>query len=525
MLEGNARLKFFDTISRCSEKVVVIVALLAFSYAARNAYSGLGQYGDWYDQGVYLESARLMLHGFQPYKDIFDSQPPLWLPLLYLSFHIFGINLLAAQILTATSGMVVAIAVMLATAQLTGRASGLFASLLIILSPLELQWSRVVVAEVPFAAFASIGMALAIRYLRNGNRWWLVAAACAIACSVLIKLLGLFVLPALVALVIARWASIAEIDRDKWSRFMAGDIAIIAVTTAVVIGSCLLPTYREQMWNQVVGFHLAARSAFPSLPITQRIFLMYRFMKEDRLLIAASPLALFCLMGGFEGVAILAWPAFTFVGLMYQRPLFSHHMIALIPALAVAVGVGSGYCIALSRKFLQWCATESNRMRTAWSAAYLAAVVAAAVVLMRQGWIAANQQEALVWNSLDERLDIGMAQTIDENTGPDEMIATDAQSVAFLAERDVPPELADTSFLRIKAGYLSSQEFIAASEKYRVRMVLFWTGRLNTMPGLVEWARANFSRHLEVAPGRVLYMTDDLSTKRLTAGHLHENPQ
>ncbi len=518
MLEGNSRRKFFDTIPKYSEEIVVIIALLALLYAARNAYSGLGQYGDWYDQGVYLESARLMLHGFQPYKDIFDSQPPLWLPLLYLSFHFFGTNLQAGQILTATSGLVVVVAVTLAVTQLGGRGSGLFAGLLIVLSPLELQWSRVVVAEVPFAALASVGMALAIRYVRNGNRIWLVAAASAVACSILIKLLGLYALPSLVALVMARSTSIAGIDRRQRMRFMSGDIAIIAATAAIVIGLCSLVSHPKPMWNQVVAFHFAARSVYPSSSIAQQLYLIAHFMKGERLLIAASPLAVLCLLDGFEGAAILAWPAFTFLGLMYQRPLFSHHMIALIPPLAVAAGVGSGYCVALSTKFLRWCATQSDRMRTAWSAAYVAAVLAVAVVLVREGWIAVNQQEARVRNSLDERLDIGMAQTIDQNTGAGEMIATDAQSVAFLAERDVPPELADTSFLRIKSGFLSSQEFIAASEKYHVRLVLFWTGRLNAMPGLVDWARAKFHRHLDVAPGRVLYISEDPSTKR-TTGH------
>lgn len=516
MLNGNSRPKFRDFFARPFDAIVVVIALLAFSFAAHNAYSGLGQYGDWYDQGVYLESARLMSRGYQQYTEIFASQPPLWLPAVTLSFHVFGENLLAAQILTATSGLVILVAVMLAAAQVSGRGSGVFAGLLIVLSPTELEWSRVVVPEVPFAALAAIGIALAIRYVRNGNRIWLIAAACAIACSILIKVLGLFVLPSLVALAIARWASVAGIQRPQRLRHMAADVLIIAITIAVVIGSCSLRSYSGHMWNQVVTFHLVARSVYPSIPVAQRIYLVARFMKDERLLIAVSPLAVLCLLDGFEGAAILAWPAFTFFGLIYQRPLFSHHMIALIPAVAVAVGVGSGYCGALSAAFFRWCSTQSYPIRTAWRAAYLAAAIPVAIVLVREGWLAANQQETLVNTALDEHKDMSMARTIDQNTGPGEMVATDAQSVAFLAERDVPPELADTSFLRIQTGYLSSEEFIKATEKYHVRLLLFWTGRLNTVPGLVEWARANFPRRLDFGNGRVLYMSDDPSDKRMT---------
>src|SRR5271163_712392 len=142
MLKGNPRLKFFEVISRHFDAIVVVIAVMAFCYAARNAYSGLGRYGDWYDQGVYLESARLMIRGFRPYQEIFASQPPMWLPAVSLFFHLFGTNLLAAQILTATSGLVMLVAVMLSVGQVTGRGSAVFAGLLIVLSPIELEWSR-----------------------------------------------------------------------------------------------------------------------------------------------------------------------------------------------------------------------------------------------------------------------------------------------------------------------------------------------------------------------------------------------
>jgi len=511
MLNGNSRAKFRDFFARPFDAIVVVIAVMAFCYAARNAYSGLGRYGDWYDQGVYLESARLMIHGFRPYQEIFASQPPMWLPAVSLFFHLFGTNLLAAQILTATSGLVMLVAVMLSVGQVTGRGSAVFAGLLIVLSPIELEWSRVVVPEVPFAALAAVGMALAIRYVRNGNRFWLIAAACSMACSILIKVLGLFVLPSFVGLVIARWASAAGIQQRKRLRLMTTDMLVVAVAAAAVIGSSMLRSYSGTMWNQVVTFHLVARTVYPSMTIVERIQLIALFMKDERLLIAVSPLAFLCLMDGLEGAAIMAWPVFTLLGLIYQRPLFSHHMIALIPALAVAAGVGSGYCAALSAAFFRWCRTQSDLIRGAWRAAYVAAAVAVAVVLVGEGWIAANQQQILVSKVLDERKDIGIAQTIDQNTRPDEMMATDAQSVAFLAERDVPPELADTSFLRIQTGYLTSEEFIKASEKYHVRLLLFWTGRLNTLPGLVEWARANFPRRLDFGNGRVLYMSADPS--------------
>src|SRR5208282_183952 len=101
-------------------------------------------------------------------------------------------------------------------------------------------------------ALAAVGMALAIRYVRNGNRFWLIAAACSMACSILIKVLGLFVLPAFVGLVIARWASAAGIQQRQRLRLMSTDMFIVAATAAAVIGSSFLRSCSGTMWNQVV---------------------------------------------------------------------------------------------------------------------------------------------------------------------------------------------------------------------------------------------------------------------------------
>ena len=48
----------------------------------------------------------MMGRGFAPYRQIFDSQPPLWLPLIHTSFLLFGESFLAGQLLTATAGLI-----------------------------------------------------------------------------------------------------------------------------------------------------------------------------------------------------------------------------------------------------------------------------------------------------------------------------------------------------------------------------------------------------------------------------------
>ena len=85
--------------------LVVVVVMAA------PAYRNLGQYSDFYDGGVYLESARMAAAGYAPYREIFVSQPPVWLELIRCSFTVFGQNVCAAQLLTVTALVITTVAV------------------------------------------------------------------------------------------------------------------------------------------------------------------------------------------------------------------------------------------------------------------------------------------------------------------------------------------------------------------------------------------------------------------------------
>src|SRR6266446_3442836 len=87
---------FFSRLAR------FILSTIILASAVRLVYTNLGQYDPSYDAGVYLESARMMRRGYPLYQVIFDSQPPLWLMLVSLSFHCFGESVLAGQLVAAT---------------------------------------------------------------------------------------------------------------------------------------------------------------------------------------------------------------------------------------------------------------------------------------------------------------------------------------------------------------------------------------------------------------------------------------
>src|SRR5512142_2521618 len=65
---------------------------------------GVPAYRD-YDEGVYLVSARLLLHGHRMFAEVFSSQPPLFLELLRAAFRAFGDTLVAARGVSAAAGV------------------------------------------------------------------------------------------------------------------------------------------------------------------------------------------------------------------------------------------------------------------------------------------------------------------------------------------------------------------------------------------------------------------------------------
>ncbi|HVC43693.1 MAG TPA: glycosyltransferase family 39 protein [Candidatus Binataceae bacterium] len=481
-------------------------AAILILFAIYLLFTGLSTYNDSYDPGVYLESARMMGRGYPLYQQIFDSQPPLWLPLIHASFRLFGESVLAGQLVSAIAGLITIVAVMLTAKRLGGNGGAILAGFLITLSPLELRWSRTLDADVPSAALAAISMACAAGYARKGRRQWLVAAAAAAICSILIKLSGVYAVPALGLFVIARGKLPQAPGQRRKLWFVAQDTLIIGAVFAGITLLSLALLRSDQVWNQAVTFHWIARSAYAPLPLDQRWHLLFEYLASEPLLLIAAPLAGLCLLNGIDGLAIFAWPAVTFIGLLVHHPLYDHHVAALIPALAAAIGVGAGNLGRIYVPFVRWLSVRSRPTRIVARAAAVAAGLAIVGAIVSQTWIEAARQQAFIRSAGLPGPDSRVVDLIVAHTRPGDMIITDDQGLAFLAARDVPPDLTDTSIARIICGYLQPREVIDQGERYHVRLILLWTGRLGMMPEVVQWAENRFPVRIEVGAGRTIYI-------------------
>jgi hypothetical protein len=98
-----------------------------------------------------------------------------------------------------------------------------------------------------------------------------------------------------------------------------------------------------------------------------------------------------------------------------------------------------------------------------------------------------------VGSSATQRM-LQIAADLEEATTSDQWIITDAQSTAALANRDTPPWLVDVSNVRIRSGYITTQELLQAASEPRVHAVLFATDRLTSEPvaSFHDWVAERF---------------------------------
>jgi hypothetical protein len=91
-------------------------------------------------------------------------------------------------------------------------------------------------------------------------------------------------------------------------------------------------------------------------------------------------------------------------------------------------------------------------------------------------------------------------------TAPGEPVVTDDQFTVALAGRSTPPELVDTSEVRVVSGDLTAGRVESIIQRDRVPAVLLATGRLDRLPGFESWLRGHFPVRRDLGPSGVLYL-------------------
>src|SRR5688500_15906130 len=137
----------------------------------------LDAYTGSFDEGIRSQQLFLMAAGYRPFQDIFASQGPLLLDLLFPFYLAFGQTLAAARSGVVAGSIVALVGAWWVARQSAGPVAGLAVVLILVLSPSFLEGSRLALAEVPTIAPALIALGSLMAYRRCGDRRLLAASA------------------------------------------------------------------------------------------------------------------------------------------------------------------------------------------------------------------------------------------------------------------------------------------------------------------------------------------------------------
>jgi 4-amino-4-deoxy-L-arabinose transferase-like glycosyltransferase len=424
-----------------------------------------------YDEGVYWESLRSMAAGHQLFSEIYSSQPPGFLLLIFPFFGLLGQSLLAARLGVLILFLAGMIGAYRTASLLAGRAAGLLAMAVLAADPIGFRESVALQADAPALALALLAMALAVQ-ARAGGRGGplaITAAGAMLALGILVKpLAGAAGAGLLVAILMAPLSG----------RERLRNLALAATGGLLAAAAMLLPFLAVfgELWRQSVGLHFIARaSSLGGIDLRNSL--------PEAPLLAAGVAGLLVALRRAPQLALVAgsWAAASALMLAVQKPLWPHHLVALTVPLSLLAG---GLAHVATR-------FGAGRIRLA----VMAVIVALSFV---GAW-------RLHLGQMSDTVFRPAAAGVQAATSPSQPLVTDDQYLAALAGRNTPPQLVDTSLVRVTSGDLTTEQVEAIARSSGARAFLFSTGRLTKLPGLEDWVRLNYPHRQQLDQTHVLY--------------------
>jgi 4-amino-4-deoxy-L-arabinose transferase-like glycosyltransferase len=480
---------------------------------------------DAYDEGVYWQSLRSMSTGNLLYQQIFYSQPPAFLLSIYPFYALFGQTIWSARLGIAIISLFGFLGALLLGKALAGRLGMLFALLLLIINPIYLTESQILQADGPSTALALLAVGLA--YL-----WWerpdglagyclAILTGITLALSILTKLLAITTVIPISLLVLAHLVRMKKqagvIPSASMNVLFFGCVAFVLTTIL------LLQPFSHafpQFWQMVVTFHTNAKKPFLATQHWNRSAIqsiLVSFLGASALY--GTLIAL--LRRDWRVIPLLAWLMATIYLLWQQVPLFPHHLVALTPPLIALAIMGISPITStekcprllespwqplkiafLSKRLTLLKGISTTTHPLAYSTTILAMILAICQVVVNVQSIQSfyNNSYAMAY-SPQVQFNMQFVQYLQQVTKRDQLVITDAQFIAAQANRSTPASLVDTSFVRIIAGNVTTEQLKKEASQPQVHAILFYTDRLDRfLPAFDNWVQHHF--HLAYTYGK-----------------------
>jgi hypothetical protein len=317
-----------------------------------------------FDDGVFGASALAMRDGGQPFRDVFSSQGPLFLPLVWLG-DVVGLRTLnSPRVVAIMSGVALVLAVYWAALAITDRAGALVAGALTATAGSVLWVTGPLAADGPALAFAVAAFGLALRQRDRPAAGRAVVLGAAVGAALSTKAIEAHVLvPVGLVLVAPILAGLRGEDRRLDAR--AAGLAVLAGAAAVVVFvAASVPWGWADVWDQSVTYRTDAADARDPLGNLGKL-LSTLWSRDLTLYLFGSVAAVLGVLayrdhdrarpdgvdddqswaGAGDGrpsgrLLVVVWVTATALWLVVAvSPLWRAHVSAIVPPLALLIGL------------------------------------------------------------------------------------------------------------------------------------------------------------------------------------------
>jgi hypothetical protein len=193
------------------------------------------------DDATYGMSVVMMRDGAVPFRDVFSSQGPLHLPLLYVGDLLGGRTSVSPRTMPLLAGVAAAVMALFVGRRLGGRAGGVLAGVVVALSGSLLWTTSPITSDGLSLALGLGGFWLALRYADRPSAGRAALAALPLAAAVLVK-------PATSAIGVLA-ALIVVGSRRRWR-----DLGVMAAVAVGLALASALPFGLGNVWDQTVRY-------------------------------------------------------------------------------------------------------------------------------------------------------------------------------------------------------------------------------------------------------------------------------
>lgn len=481
----------------------VLIALLAIAIGMRLYGLGLPFDRDSYDEGVYWQTLLSMHAGYTLYQQIFYSQPPFFMLSTYPFYILFGGTLWSARLGIALVSLLGLVGALSMGKALSGRLGAITAVLLLVIDPLYLSQSQKIQAEVSSAAFSFLAVGAAYLWweIPEGAVGFSLAAlsGAALSLGILCKLLSVTSIVPISLLLLARlWQIWQKKPGTNWHSL--GPMILLVTASIVTMLVVLLPFLGAyaSMIRDVITFHTDARTVLINNHVPNIHILKTFLLSNLPLVIAASAGVVSAMLRrDWRFIPLVAWALVTTIMLMSVVPLFNRHFIALDPPLIAMAVMGVSRSDILSRFKLP-------QIIPALTALLILIITVTELLQYPSYYQNANKQGS----DASTRLQMQIASDLRQAITPDQLVITDGQFAAALAERRTPASVVDTSMVRVVSGYLTLQQLESEAAQPNVHAVLFFSARLQLpqVAGFYSWVTQHFHLKYRYGPGKELWV-------------------